>query len=143
MLAEALAVLAATGGGAVVRAAGTDAWNGLRTSVARLLARGEAARERTELERLDRTQAALATADGGEEIERVSVAQTAVWQTRFETLLEEASEAERDRIAAELEALIDQVGGKQEAEAVHNDFRHSTFHGPVQGSGTQHNNFRA
>ncbi|MEU0185442.1 hypothetical protein ABZ312_30370 [Streptomyces sp. NPDC006207] len=139
---EALMVLAATGGSAVVQAASTDAWNSVRDGAARMLGRGEIARERTALERLDRTQAALDTVGEGEEVERVRVAQAAVWQTQFETLLEEASESEREQIAAELEALIERSGVKAKAEAVHNDFRNSTFHGPVQGSGTQHNHFQ-
>lgn len=143
MLAEALMTLAATGGGAVVQAAGTDAWNGLRDAVARILGGGETARGRAELERLDRTRAALHAADDGEEAERVRVAQAAVWQTRFETLLEEAGEPERERIAAELQALVDRAGMRGKTEMTHIDFRYSTFHGPVLGSGTQHNTFQS
>ncbi|WP_426800655.1 hypothetical protein [Streptomyces sp. YGL11-2] len=138
---EALVALATAGGGAVVQAAGTDAWNGLRNGVARLVGRGNAEREQVVLERLDRTRATVEAAGDGEDRERVHVAQAAMWQTRFETLLEEAAEPERERIAAALEALIAQAGTAPEAERVHNDFRQATFHGPVQGSGTQNNHF--
>ncbi|GAA2483768.1 hypothetical protein GCM10010406_20050 [Streptomyces thermolineatus] len=133
--------LAAAGGGAVVQAAGTDAWNGLRGGVARLMGRGEAEREQVELERLDRTRAALEAAGDSEEGERVRVAQTVAWQTRFETLLEEVPDPQRERIVAELKTLIDQAGTARGAGSVHNDFRQATFHGPVQGSGTQNNHY--
>ncbi|MFE5493610.1 hypothetical protein ACFQ7Z_27175 [Streptomyces virginiae] len=141
MLVEALVALAASGGGAIVQAAGTDAWNGLRGGVARVLGRGEEARERGELERLDRTRAVLTAATGGE-AERSRTAQAAVWQSRLEMLLEELPEAEREQVAAELRALIEQAAAEREQPSVHNDFSGSTFEkSAVLGSGTQHNTF--
>ncbi|MFI5854260.1 hypothetical protein [Streptomyces parvulus] len=141
MLVEALLALAAAGGGAIVQAAGTDAWNGMRSGIARMLGRGETAREHGELERLDRTQAVLEAANE-DEVERVRTAQAAVWQSRLEMLLEELPEAQRQQAAAELQALIEQAGAAGGGPPVHNDFSGSTFEkSAVQGSGTQHNTF--
>ncbi len=141
MLVEALLALAAAGGGAIVQAAGTDAWNGVRSGIARVLSRGEQGREQGELERLDRTQAVLDAAIEGE-VERVQAAQAAVWQNRLEMLLEELPEVERQQVAAELQAVIDQASALGRGQSVHNDFSGSTFEkSAVQGSGTQHNTF--
>ncbi|MFF3305798.1 hypothetical protein ACFYWE_35510, partial [Streptomyces sp. NPDC002908] len=104
MLVEGLVAVAAAGGGAIVQAAGTDAWNGIRGGFARLFGRGETGREQAELERLDQTQAALEAAREGEEAQRVEIAQVARWQTRLETLLEELPEAEQQQVVAELQA---------------------------------------
>ncbi|MEV5909865.1 hypothetical protein AB0M00_13250 [Streptomyces chartreusis] len=140
MLVEALLALAAAGGGAIVQAAGTDAWNGVRSGIARVLGRGEEAREQTELERLDRTRAVLDAATEGE-FERVQAAQAAVWQNRLEMLLEALPEVQQQQAAAELQAVIERVSAVDK-ESVHNDFSGSTFEkSAVQGSGTQHNTF--
>ncbi|MFE7357560.1 hypothetical protein ACFU8Q_31540 [Streptomyces sp. NPDC057543] len=141
MLVEALLALAAAGGGAIVQAAGTDAWNGVRSGIARALGRGEEAWEQRELERLDQTQAALDAATEGE-LERVQTAQAAVWQNRLEMLLEELPEAQRLQVAAELRAVIEQGSVDGKGQSVHNDFSGSTFEkSAVQGSGTQNNTF--
>ncbi|MFC1434118.1 hypothetical protein ACEZDB_26055 [Streptacidiphilus sp. N1-3] len=141
MLVEALLALAAAGGGAIVQAAGTDAWNGVRSGIARMLGRGEEAREQGELERLDRTWAVLDAATEGE-AEPVRAAQAAVWQNRLEILLEEMPEVQRQQVAAELQALIEQVSAANSGQSVHNNFSGSTFEkSAVQGSGTQHNTF--
>ncbi|MFD9932276.1 hypothetical protein ACFWZ6_03970 [Streptomyces massasporeus] len=141
MLVEALLALAATGGGAIVQAAGTDAWGGVRSGVARVLGRGEAAREQGELDRLDHTQAVL-EASNEDEIEQVRAAQVSVWQNRLEMLLEDLPEAQRQQAAAELRALIEQADAGGRSHSVHNDFSGSTFEkSAVQGSGTQHNTF--
>ncbi|MGW4222876.1 hypothetical protein ACWEG1_05405 [Streptomyces bauhiniae] len=140
VLVEALVALSAAGGSAVVQAAGTDAWSAMRTGFARLLGQGETTREQRELERLDRTQSVLeaATAD---EIEQVRVAQAAAWSSRLEMLLEELPDAQRQQVANELRALVDQTVTDADRPA-HNDFRGSTFEkSAVQGSGTQHNTF--
>jgi Major Facilitator Superfamily len=105
VLVEALAVLAAAGGTAVVQAAGTDAWAGLRQRVARLLGRGDEAREHAELARLDQTAATLAAVDGSQ-AQQVHARQEAAWQTRFELFLEGLDDAGRDQAAAELRALL-------------------------------------
>lgn len=141
MLVEALLALAAAGGGAIVQAAGTDAWNGVRSGVARVLGRGEVAREQGELERLDRTLAVLNSATESE-VERVQTAQAAVWQNRLEMLLEEVSEAQQQQVAAELQAVIERANAAGKGQSVHNDFSGSAFEkSAVQGSGTQHNTF--
>ncbi|MER6733444.1 hypothetical protein [Streptomyces puniciscabiei] len=141
VLVEALLALAAAGGGAIVQAAGTDAWNGVREGIARLLSRGEQARERAELERLDRTRVVLDAASEGE-FEQVQAAQAAVWQSRLEMLLEELPDVQRQQVAAELQTVIEQASAASTRSTVHNDFSGSTFEkSAVQGSGTQHNTF--
>ncbi|WP_432188825.1 hypothetical protein [Streptomyces sp. Tue6028] len=141
MLVEALLALAAAGGGAIAQAAGTDAWNGVRSGIARALGRGEEAREQGELERLDRTQAVLNAATESE-MQRVRAAQAAVWQGRLEMLLEELPDVQRQQVAAELQAVIEQAHSAGAGQPVHNDFSGSTFEkSAVQGSGTQHNTF--
>ncbi|MFJ4866526.1 hypothetical protein [Streptomyces sp. NPDC088748] len=108
MLEAALAAVAVAGGTAVVQAAGTDAWNGLRSRVARLLGCGDTALEQAELERLDRTATALRELEPAE-ADRVRILQEASWQTRFEVLLESVSDThERARLAEGLRALIDE-----------------------------------
>ncbi|MBV1941037.1 hypothetical protein KUF83_31405 [Streptomyces sp. BV286] len=107
MLNEVLMALSAAGGTAVVQAAGTDAWAGFRGRVAKLFSRGDAQREATELERLDQTAVAVVGAGPGE-TERVRIRQESSWQTRFESLLEGLSADERDQVAAELRAVLDE-----------------------------------
>ncbi|MFI1657225.1 hypothetical protein ACH4ZU_20275 [Streptomyces sp. NPDC020472] len=106
MLEQALAALAAAGGAAVVQAAGTDAWTGLRQAVARWFARGDARREQTELERLDRTSAELQ--DTHDDVAELRIRLETAWQTRIETLLEDMDEAERGRAAEQLLGLLAQ-----------------------------------
>ncbi|MFE7973919.1 hypothetical protein [Streptomyces shenzhenensis] len=109
MLPEALTVLATAGGTAVVQAAGTDAWEGFRRRVAVWFGRGDAERASGELARLDRTAADLAGLDAADGVsaERIRIRQEALWQARFESLLEGLAQAERDRAAAELQSLLD------------------------------------
>lgn len=137
MLAEGLIAVAAAGGGAIVQAAGTDAWNGIRNGVAKLFGRGESTREQVELERLDQTRAVLEAAEEGEEAQRVQIAQVARWQARLETLLEELPEEEQRLVLSELQALVAQAEAAQPAGTVHNDFSRATFtNSQVLGSGT-------
>ncbi|MGW3113469.1 hypothetical protein [Streptomyces sp. NPDC001091] len=107
MLFEAMTALAAAGGSAVVQAAGTDAWTGLRARVANLFGRGDARRESVELERLDHT-AQILTA-GGAEASAQQARQEGMWQARFEALLENLGESEREEVAAELRSLLEFV----------------------------------
>lgn len=111
MLEEALVALATAGGSAVVQAAGTEVWEGLRVRVARLLGRGDGEHERAELERLDRTAGVLEASEPAR-AEQVRARQEASWQTRFETLLEGLCGVERERVVAELRALV-----QEQAEA--------------------------
>lgn len=105
MLDPTLLALAAAGGSAVVQAAGTDAWGGLRQAVARWFGRGDQPREQGELERLDETAAAL-EGSGTDGAQRVMIRQEAVWQTRFEGLLESMDAAERNRAGEQLRVLL-------------------------------------
>ncbi|GGX90672.1 hypothetical protein [Streptomyces fructofermentans] len=105
MLEQALVVLAAAGGTAVVQAAGTDAWTGLRQAVARWFGRGDDGRERAESERLEQTAVALLTADDAE-VERARLRGEAFWQARIEALLVSLDEAERARAAEDFRALL-------------------------------------
>jgi hypothetical protein len=105
LVGQALPALAAAGGAAVVQAAGTDVWTAFRGRVARLFGRGDAAREQAELDRLDSTREALEP-EGTADPVRARIIQEGRWQGWFETLLENAEGAERDRLAAELRALV-------------------------------------
>ncbi|MFJ8531762.1 hypothetical protein [Streptomyces sp. NPDC093591] len=93
----------------MVQAAGTDAWEGFRRRVAVWFGRGDAERESGELARLDQTAADLATLDAndGASAERIRIRQEALWQARFEGLLEGLAQEERDRATAELQSLLD------------------------------------
>lgn len=75
MLAEALAGLAATGGTAVIQAAGTDLWATFRERVAGLFGRGQRRQTEAALEQLDQTAAmlnqAVADSEDGADLERV------------------------------------------------------------------------
>jgi len=109
MLPEALTALAAAGGSAVVQAAGTDVWTGIRERLAAWFGRGDTERERTERERLDRTASVLAAAET-EQAAVVRAREEAVWQTRIEVVLESLAEDERALAAAALRAVIDGGG---------------------------------
>lgn len=100
-----MVALAASCGTAVVAAAGTDAWTTLRAAVAGWAGRGDAGRESAELERLDRTAAAIEGAGPGD-AERVSVRHEAAWQARIEALLENLPEDEQARAVDELRGLL-------------------------------------
>ncbi|MFD7447032.1 hypothetical protein [Streptomyces sp. NPDC059909] len=122
--------LTAAGGTAVVQAAGTDAWNGFRSGVARLLGRGDPAREQAELERLDQTATDLRELEPAES-ERIQIRQEASWQTRFETLLESVSDdEERARVAEALRALIDEQTARKGGDGG-GAVSGNTFHGPT------------
>jgi hypothetical protein len=102
-LVEALTALALAGGSAVVRAAGTDAWNGLRRRIGDLFARGDAARAAAELERLDHTAQAL---DSAGDIATERLRQEGLWQGRLEALLERLEAPEQERAAQQLQELL-------------------------------------
>lgn len=140
VLVEGLIAVAAASGGAIVQAAGTDAWAGIRSGVARILGRGEEGREQAELERLDQTWAELESAGDGVRAERVQTVLVTRWQTRLEMLLEQLPDEERQQVAAELQALVQQAPGHAPVQNTHNDFSHATFSdSQVLGSGTQNN----
>ncbi|WP_327110894.1 hypothetical protein OG206_00210 [Streptomyces sp. NBC_01341] len=105
MLDQALTALAAAGGTAVATAAGTEAWAEVRRAVARWFGRGDAQREQTELERLERGAAVLRDS-GPAELEGARVRQEALWQARIEAVLEGLNEAERNQAADQLRQLL-------------------------------------
>ncbi|WP_326598917.1 hypothetical protein [Streptomyces sp. NBC_01803] len=142
MLAEAWTALAAAGGTAVVQAAGTDAWAGFRARVAGWFGRGDEARERAELERLERTAAALADGAGGD---LVRIEQQTAWRTRFETLFESvADEREREALADRLRDLLREgaadglvVGGDMTIRADRGSIAAAVIHGGVRIDNTR------
>ncbi|MFF3334136.1 hypothetical protein ACFYWX_32075 [Streptomyces sp. NPDC002888] len=103
MLVEALTALALAGGTAVVQAAGTDAWKGLRRRIGDLFARGDAARAAAELERLDHTAQVLSSTS---DIATERLRQEGLWQGRFETLLEGLDPPGQERAAQQLRELL-------------------------------------
>ncbi|MET9166388.1 hypothetical protein ABZW51_17710 [Streptomyces cellulosae] len=140
MLVEGLLAVAAAGGGAIVQSAGTDAWAGIRSGVARILGRGESDREQAELARLDQSRSELQSAGDGAEAERVQTILLTRWQTRLEMLLEQLPDEERQQVAAELQALVQQAHAQAPVQNMHNDFSNATFtDSQVLGSGTQNN----
>ncbi|MGW2955225.1 hypothetical protein [Streptomyces eurythermus] len=76
--------LASSGATALVTAAGTDAWTGLRTALAHWVGRGDPEREGEATNRLDETATALRSA-APEELDRVRLQEEAVWRDRFQT----------------------------------------------------------
>lgn len=102
---ETLTALAAASGGAVVQAAGTDAWQAVRERVAELFGRDDTERGRAELERLDRTARALAPG-AADDPEREALRQEGAWQGRFESLLESLDAAAQERAVRDLRALL-------------------------------------
>ena len=95
MLSEALTALAAAGGSAVVQAAGTDAWAGVRRRTARMFGRTE---EQDVLDALDRTADELAHGGPGEEA-------AAQWAELFARRLSGLDEQARSALADQLREL--------------------------------------
>ncbi|MBT1187189.1 hypothetical protein HET69_25130 [Streptomyces sp. CJ_13] len=119
MLEQALVMLAAAGGTAVVQAASTDAWTELRQAVASWFGRNDTRREQLELERLDQTRTAVRTTDTAD-ADRVLIEQQAAWRTRIEYALEGLSESERAQAADQLRAVLtehERVTGVGQASA--------------------------
>ncbi|MEU2389616.1 hypothetical protein [Streptomyces sp. NPDC007369] len=150
MPAETLTELATAGGTAVVQEAGTALWEETRARTARLFGRGDARRERAELEHLDATAAALA-APGRPEAAAARIQQEIIWQTRFAGLLECVGDAERDALAEQLRALLAEhtaaaaagaaaTAAATAAAAGRIEFTHAAFTGPtaVQAGGGEH-----
>ncbi|MFD7631749.1 hypothetical protein ACFV7Q_38075 [Streptomyces sp. NPDC059851] len=117
MLVEALTALAVAGGGAVVQAAGTDAWNGLRGRIAEIFGRGDAARGQAELERLDQTRQAL-DQGASSDVMTEGVRQEGLWQGRFEALLEGLNAQERECASEQLRELVSFVASSIGSAAV-------------------------
>jgi hypothetical protein len=115
MLSEALAALAATGGTAVIQAAGTDLWVTFRERVAGLFGRGHQRQTEAALEQLDQTAVMLeqAVTDSEDEtdVERVRTRLEIAWQTRFADLLESLDPGEREEAAERLRELVELAQG--------------------------------
>ncbi|MFE0465465.1 hypothetical protein ACFW1A_40070 [Kitasatospora sp. NPDC058965] len=111
MLDQALLALATAGGTAVVKAAGTDAWSGLRLALAHWFGRADGEQVTAELERLDQSATALAEGDGAG-AEQARIRHETVWQTRIEARLEALADAERAQAATALRALLEEHGAK-------------------------------
>lgn len=126
---EELAALAAAGGAAVVQAAGTDAWAGLRAWVSRWVGRGNEQREQTELERLEAAATALAAATDPQAAAAEAARQQGYWNGRFETLLEPLPPEEREQASTELKSLLAR-GTAASGVAPH--VAVDTINGPVQ-----------
>lgn len=121
MLEESLTALAAAGGGAVVAAMATDAWQVTRDGVVRLF------RGRAEVEgRLDEDAALVA---GAEDPDGARQALVPAWALRLRALLTEHPEC-----AEELRALIRDTPGGQHS------VQHNTAHDNGRVFGVQHGN---
>jgi hypothetical protein len=128
MLEEALVALATAGGLAVVQAAGTDAWAGLRQQVARLLGRGNKDLEQAELVLLDQTAVTVLGPISQEDADSVRVDQQTVWRFRFESFLEGLAGDARDQAATELQALL---GSYARRGQMRGEVSGNTFTGPT------------
>ncbi|MFE2927199.1 hypothetical protein [Streptomyces goshikiensis] len=147
----------------MAEAAGTNAWEGLRSRLARWFGRGDEARERAVLERLDGVAAELEAATGTEAVapgagegatERVRARRAAVGEALIANLLEELEEldgledgGQRVRAAHQLRQLLDapeESGQQGEEEApVRSDgsgpVSGNTFNGPTAFQAGDHN----
>jgi hypothetical protein len=112
MLTESLMALASLAGRTVVAAAVTDAWEGCRRGVARLLGRGDPGQERLAEGRLEETREQLAGPQSAD-LERARAALAERWAGRLADLLEEDPHAE-----AELRALMQEVQAQLPAGVV-------------------------
>jgi hypothetical protein len=107
MLAELLTTLAAAGGTAVVQAAGTEAWGGVRDGVVRLFRRGPGRSAEIDVEGdLERT-ALIAASGDAEGNGRLA----GMWQEHFSALLDEADDRARQQAVTGLWQVITSVPG--------------------------------
>lgn len=107
MLDQALMALASAAGVAVAQSAGTDAWRSFRERVARLFGGSSApdAAQAVVLERLDRTAAELESTDA-REVERVREMVAVSWRARFQDLLEDLDDPDREQAVDQLRELV-------------------------------------
>jgi hypothetical protein len=137
---DALVELAMAAGTAVVQAAGKEGWEGFRRTVARWFGHGDADRERTALERLDRTAADLREA-GQPVPERAQVDQATSWQARFRDVLRDLPESERDEAIRQLRKALDGYQGQTKLPSQHVEAHPgATAIGIVQGTVSITNN---
>ncbi|MEU7583545.1 hypothetical protein AB0B50_38900 [Streptomyces sp. NPDC041068] len=105
MLDQTLVALASAAGAAVASAAGTDAWQGLRQRVARILGRGNGTSDRALLERIDGAVVELERAEP-EEREQARERVAATWQAHFHELLQDADGEDRAELVRCLNELV-------------------------------------
>ncbi|MFG2945997.1 hypothetical protein [Streptomyces adustus] len=91
-----------------MQAAGTDAWGGVSSRLARLVARGSTERASVELERLNESARLLAETPESEREQARAVAVASV-RDRVTEALEGLSDEERERAADELRAIAEEV----------------------------------
>lgn len=105
MVVAALALLAATGGTALVNAMVTDGWEGVRKKFARLLGRGDEKETEAAAVRLEKSHASLSGLSGAD-LERAQAEQAIAWRTRLGDLLESHPDAQDElrRLVAEVQA---------------------------------------
>ncbi|MEV8547245.1 hypothetical protein [Streptomyces sp. NBC_01261] len=137
-MSEGIAALAAAGGAAVVQAAGTDTWEGVRTLVARLLGRGDPQQESAELQLLDRTHSELAGLGSDQLASHESGRWQGIWQTRLEMLIAGVSEGELGPYVDQLQRVIalaqaQSAGFEPQSVTAGRDLSVRSDHGSVAG----------
>ncbi|RSS80713.1 hypothetical protein [Streptomyces sp. WAC06614] len=116
MLADGIAAMAAAGAGAIVQAAGTDAWATVRDRVTRIFGRDQ---QEVAAESLEQTSVALEEASSQPgEVDRARALQLALWQVRFEQLLANLEGERQTHVAAQLSELSDHTGPRIASGAV-------------------------
>jgi hypothetical protein len=110
---EAMLSLASLAARTVVAAAATSGWEAVKSGLARLFGRNDAARTELAERRLREVRTQLGAA-ANQDLERVQEQLAAAWQARIMDLLEETPE-----IAAELQALVEQAQRQIPAVAVY------------------------
>ncbi len=138
MVIAALALLAASGGTALVNAMVTDGWEGVRKKFARLLGRGDEKETEAAARRLEKSHAIVSGLSGAD-LENAQAEQAIAWRTRLSDLLESHPDAEGElrQLVAEVQAQVigstgpvtQQVMGFDQAQQV------------IQGHGVQTNVF--
>ncbi|MEU9100634.1 hypothetical protein [Streptomyces sp. NPDC048361] len=133
MLAEELAAIAAAGAGALVQAAGTDAWTGIRDRVSHLFGREQ---EQRTSESLDLTLTALEHANPSSELAQVRARQAVYWQVRFEDLLNSLAAEQQQLAVVQLREVIEgmrQSGSPSDHLSISGDVSVRATHGSVAG----------
>jgi hypothetical protein len=96
-------------GQTIVAAAATDAWGVCKRGFAKLLGRGDPAKEQLTEQKLEATREQLAGSDS----DQARAAEAVAWKTRLDALLEDDPGAE-----AQLRALVEEVRAQLPAQAV-------------------------
>ena len=127
-------------GQTIVAAAATDAWGLCKRGFARLLGRGDPAKEQATEQKLEATREQLAGSDS----DQVKAAEAVAWKTRLEALLEDDPGAEAQlpaqavtasdhSVAAGRDVNVTSSGGGVAAGAIHGDVSAGNPPGPGPG----------